>query len=110
MIQCKYKEPYQVTNRGLDTAMCGLLGKSVNDDICSNCEFREGKTRRELVVLDILNFPKRSDKEIEIIYEVCNGCEHHHPVNKTCKKMKAEFHPTDIVAQNPGNHCPIDKW
>ncbi len=107
MIQCKHKNLFQITNRGLDTTYCTLLSKSVNEDICSNCKFREGELLKGFIDL---GFVQRSSKEIEIIYEVCKGCPLHDTVNKTCIKLPYEMHPTDIMAQNPDNHCPENKW
>ena len=108
MIECKHKQPFQVTNEGLDAFFCVLLKKWVNDDICSNCEFREGEMIKG--VCTDLKFPKRKPKEIEIIYEVCKGCPLHDTVNKTCVKLPYDLFPTDTKAQNPNNHCPEDKW
>ena len=106
-LTCRHKWQFQATNLGLNAWMCHLHNKSVNDDICSECPDREGDFPKPLA--DKMDFPSRTDEEIEAVYKVCKAC----PLlraDKRCKKMPYHLHPMDIVAQHPATHCPEKKW
>ena len=108
MLQCKHKWEYIVLNRSLKTWFCSKHQKSVNDDICSECPDREGVCLKPPV--EGFEFPSRTEEEIQAIYSVCKACPLHDLITKQCKGMKAEPHPTDVVAQHPSNHCPENLW
>lgn len=108
MIDCEHKWHMQVTNRGLDIFYCTKHLKSVNDTICSNCPDRAGHMRK--LPMAAIQFPKRTEKEIEATYSICQSCPLLTFMTQQCKKMPGETHPVDIVAQNPHNHCPEGKW
>lgn len=105
MIDCKHKNVIAILNNGVQCEMCHLLGRTVNDTICSKCKSREGEMARPPVEVD---FPRRSDEELRSITTTCYGC----PLLKDhmCSKMKQELNPPDIAAQHPSKHCPEDRW
>jgi hypothetical protein len=107
MIECMHQWPLQILNRGLSTIYCTKLKISVNNDICSNCEFCEGERPKQIA--EKMDFPSRSKEEIQCIYNVCKRCPLHNAL-KICDKMPNELHPTDVVAQHPSNHCPEGHW
>lgn len=108
MLECKHKWPMVVTNRGLLTHWCTLHQKSVNDDICSECQDREGESLKP--PMPALAFPTRTKEEIAAVYSICKSCPLMDAVDKTCNKMHPEIHPVDVVAQHPNNHCPEKLW
>jgi hypothetical protein len=82
--------------------------KFVNDAICSGCSDKEGEITSP--VSDALAFPRRSDKELDIIQNVCEGCPLFKAASQTCSKNPGLPLPTSTLAQHPSQHCPEDKW
>ncbi len=107
MIECKHKHVMPVLNQGIYSEFCMLHRTFVNDSICNSCSDKEGTLARQPTAYE---FPRRNDQEIEQIHKVCEGCPLFNKLPQTCKKMTYNPQPTDIIAQNPSNHCPEGEW
>lgn len=106
MLDCKHKDEFGAINRGLVVLSCKLHKKLVNDTICSQCPNREGKSDKVIEA----DFLRRSDEELARVKNVCKTCPHFTPHNQRCKKKFGEPIPIDVVAQNPAEHCPENRW
>ena len=80
----------------------------VNEAICSKCPDKEGETGTKFK--DGVEFPRRSDKELEIIQNVCEGCPLFKVASQTCSGTPGQVLPTSTLAQHPSQHCVEDKW
>lgn len=109
MIPCEHKHQYPATNRGVIIELCTLKGKLVNTNICQKCIDHNG-TFEQLHPTVEVDFIRRSDAEIQSIRNCCSSCPLFNEKLQTCKKVLGETIPTDILAQNPANHCQEGRW
>ena len=107
MIPCQHKHSIVAENLGFTIQHCLLFQKQCTDEICLACSDRSGEGGEPLVQLEM---PTRTPEAITQIYKICQGCPKFNKKDKTCGDLPDLPYPTDILAQNPGLHCPIGNW
>lgn len=108
MRPCIHRKEFGAINRGIVVLTClKKSNKMVNEVICADCTECESGEMPEKLEVDYL---RRGEQEVKQIFKVCSQCPLFRESTQTCDRRPGEIIPVDIIAQNPSEHCPEQRW